>query len=243
MKESGLAAVVFDFDGVIVNTEPLHHAAFCEVLRPLGVDFTWEQYVSHFLGFDDRDAISEAFRKAGREIGAGPLRHLIDAKAAAFERLAAERGAEPYPGVESLIRRLSGAVPLALCSGALRRDVEPILRRLALWDRFGVMVTADEVAASKPDPVSYALAVERLSAAYPDRGIVPPRCVAIEDTPAGIEAARGAGLKVLALPNSYDRARLRTAHHILDTLENVNLGDLERLVAAPGGEGGCQGAS
>ncbi len=230
MSTSLLDAVVFDFDGVIVNSEPLHHEAFGRVLEPLGLSFGWDEYLSHYLGFDDRDAFREAFRLRGRSVGEAELRGLIDAKAQAFEELVKQKGATPFPGVLGLIRRIGEAgVPLALCSGALKRDVDPILRKLEIAGAFAAMVTADDVAVSKPDPASYRLAVERLNGAAPAQAIDAARCVAIEDTPAGIEAARGAGLRVLAISNSYPREALRGAARVVASLEEVSLDDLRRI--------------
>lgn len=218
-----LSAVIFDFDGVIVNTEPLHYRAMQEVLSPLGLGYPWEDYLSTYIGFDDRDALRERYKQAGKRLDDGDLGDLVRRKADVFERLVLSEGAEPYPGVVRFIRSLVGHLPVALCSGALRRDVMPILVRLHLDRCFNVMVTADDVKASKPDPESYVLAVSRLRAAYPHVGIREESCVAVEDTPAGISAAKGAGLKVLALPNSYDQASLGEADMVVDSMDLVNL--------------------
>ncbi len=231
-QPSPLAAVVFDFDGVIVDTEPIHCEAFGRVLAPMGLAFTWDEYKAHYLGFDDRDAFREAYRRRGRAPDESALPSLIAEKAKAFAALVEERGARPYPGAVALIRGLAGRVPLALCSGALRRDVEPILRRLGVDRLFDALVTADDVEASKPDPASYVLAVERLAKAFPGRVGVASRCVAIEDTPAGIEAARGAGLKVLALSNSYPPGRLGAADRVVTSLEGLDPTELNGMVTA-----------
>ena len=224
-----LSAIIFDFDGVIVNTEPLHYRAMQEVLAPLGLGYAWEDYMALYIGFDDRDAIRERYKKDGRAPGDAELQSLIKKKADAFERLVVEEGADPYPGVVRFIRSLVGQVPVALCSGALRRDVSPILARLHLDRCFNVMVTSDDVKTSKPDPECYALTVERLSAAYPHVGISAGTCLAVEDTPAGITAAKGAGVKVLALPNSYDQGKLAAADIVLESLEDVTLVSLQGM--------------
>lgn len=227
------AAVVFDFDGVVVNTEPLHFEAFQQVLGPLDLAFAWEEYVAWYIGFDDRDAFKEVFRRGARDLDEPGLQDLIGKKADAFEQLARDRGAEPFPGVVALIKSLAGRTPAALCSGALRRDIDPILDRLGLGRAFDVVVSADDVAASKPDPASYRLVLERLGRAFPGRTFPPPACVAVEDTPAGIAAAKGAGMAVLAVANSYRREELREAARVVDSLEGVTPEDLARL-AAPG---------
>lgn len=223
-----LSAVIFDFDGIIVDTEPLHYKAFQEVLVPLGLGYSWDEYLRHYIGFDDRDAFREAFRAGNKMIGPEELKSLIEKKAAAFNRIIA-CGVKPYPGVVELIRSIQGNLPLALCSGALFGDISPILKQLGITDAFDTMVTADEVAASKPDPESYLLAVERLAAVFPDKGIIAGNCLAIEDTPAGIASATGAALKVLAVANSYPEERLTGAFRVVDSLVGIDCQGLSRL--------------
>ncbi|MBI1922470.1 MAG: HAD family phosphatase [Geobacter sp.] len=223
-----LSAVIFDFDGIIVDTEPLHYKAFQEVLVPLGLGYSWEEYISRYIGFDDRDAFREAYRVAGKALGDAELHELIRAKAGAFQNLIA-CNVEPYPGVVELINEISGKVPLALCSGALLTDILPILRQLDIEEEFDVVVTADDVHASKPDPASYALAVKRLNTYFPQYDIVPAGCLAIEDTPAGIASATGAGIKVLAVTNSYPEEKLTKAWRVVDSLDGVSLDSLRTI--------------
>jgi beta-phosphoglucomutase len=223
-----LSAVIFDFDGIIVDTEPLHYRAFQSILEPLGFGYSWEAYVEVYMGYDDRDAFREAFRVRGAELEDLELEGLIARKAAAFQKIIAS-GVTPYPGVVELIRSIKESRPLALCSGALRSDILPILEGLGLSGIFDVMVTAEEVSASKPDPASYALAVRRLAATFPDRQIRPESCIAIEDTPAGIASATGAGIGVLAVTNSYPAVRLAGARRVVDSLADVRIADLEAL--------------
>lgn len=223
-----LAAVIFDFDGIIVDTEPLHYRAFQCVLEPLGLGYPWEEYVARYMGFDDRDAFHEAFKAGGRSITAFELDEFIERKARAFQEIIAD-GVKAYPGAAELIRSISGRLPLALCSGALPSDINPILKQLGMAAAFDVIVTAVDVSASKPDPASYHLAVERLSRAFPDHAICAERCLAIEDTPAGIASARSAGVAALAVTNSYPADRLGDARLIVDTLREVTLTTLQQL--------------
>lgn len=229
-NETKLAGVIFDFDGVIVNTEPLHFVAFREILQTKGLAFSWEEYVSFYLGFDDRDAFRQAFKRGGRALTGSELSKLTLAKAKVFQSLAEEKGAQPFPGVVPLIKSLARNVPLALCSGAVKSDIEPILRKLKLDRAFNVIVTAEDVSASKPDPASYILALKQLAKAFPSRKIAADQCVAIEDTPAGIEAASGAGLRVLALSNTYTPEKLNGAERVVPSLKNIKKSDLARLV-------------
>lgn len=210
-------AVIFDFDGVIVDTEPLHYAAFQRVLEPLGLHFTWEEYVETYIGFDDRDAFRHAFSLKGTTLGQEELHSLIGQKAAFFEEVIGS-GVTAYPGVLDLISSLyTHKLPLAICSGALRSDIDPILAMLGISDCFDVIVTADDVSASKPDPESYQLAFERLHSCHQNR-FSKDATLVIEDTPAGITSAKSAGLMVCAVTNSYPAARLDQATFVTESL-------------------------
>jgi len=216
-------AVLFDFDGILVDSEPMHHRAFTEILDPLGMGFPWKEYVETYMGFDDRDAFREAFRAKGIDLDDANLAKLVAAKSGAFLR-GLRDGVTAYPGAVSLIESLQAAGrPLALCSGALRSDIDPILARLGVARCFDVIVSADDVRRSKPDPESYALAFARLSERYATLLSVPGKSVAVEDTPAGIRSAKGAGLRVLAVTNSFGPGELAEADWITDSLESVRL--------------------
>ena len=210
-------AVIFDFDGVIVDTEPLHYAAFQRTLEPLELHFTWQEYVDVYIGFDDRDAFRHAFSSKGMILTQEELHRLIERKAGFFKDVIAA-GVPVYPGVLDLILYLHAhKIPLAICSGALRTDIDPILTMLGITNSFDIIVTADDVAASKPDPECYQLAFQRLQAAH-QSVFSKDTTIAIEDTPAGISAAKAAGLMVCAVTNSYPAARLDQATCITDSL-------------------------
>lgn len=211
-------AVIFDFDGVIVDTEPLHYKAFQRVLGPLGLGYSWQKYVDTYMGFDDRDAFVEAFAAGGRQLDDDVLRSMVARKAILFQEVILD-GVTAYPGVVTLIHRLHEAkVPLAISSGALRSDIDPILEILGLQGRFDVIVTAEDVVKSKPDPECYQLAFDKLcrlcKASY-----AKSRTIAIEDTPAGIRSARSAGLQVVAVSNSYPCGKLSDAAYVTNSLE------------------------
>ncbi|GAB4362165.1 MAG: HAD family phosphatase [Deltaproteobacteria bacterium] len=215
--------MVFDFDGVIVDSEPVHWRAFREVLAPLGIPLSWEDYTDRYMGFDDRDAFREAFRSRGRELPADRLAELISAKSRAFHAILSE-GIRPLPGAVPLVRSIrSRGIPLAVCSGALRTDIDPILASLRLSDCFDRIVSAEEVERSKPDPASYRLAWSALKERFPERITVPERSLAVEDTPAGIASAKGAGLSVLAVAGSHPREELEGADVVAGSLEEVSI--------------------
>jgi beta-phosphoglucomutase len=221
-----IGAVIFDFDGIIVDSETIHYRAFQSVLEPLGLGFSWQEYLETYIGFDDRDAFRAAFDQAGKDLSPARLAELITEKTKHFLAVV-EDGIEPYPGVVELIEGLSIHVPVALCSGALRCDIDPVLADLGLSDHFSAMVTAEEVKTSKPHPASYELALKRLQEAFPEKALLPGTVLAIEDTPAGISSARGAGLPVLAVSNSFPEATLEGAARVVSSLEGLSLADLE----------------
>lgn len=214
-------AVIFDFDGVIVDTEPLHYKAFQQILTPLGLGFSWEQYMEAYMGFDDRDAFMEAFSTSGKQLNHGELTQLIAVKANIFQDII-RSGVTPYPGVVDLIKTLHRAnTPLAICSGALKSDIIPILEMLNISECFGIIVSADDVTKSKPDPECYRLAFEKLCKQWPMSVHLPTHAIAIEDTPAGISAAKKAGLKVIAVTNSYHQDHLIDADFMVESLEQL----------------------
>ncbi|MEN8254531.1 MAG: HAD family phosphatase [Verrucomicrobiota bacterium] len=219
-----LNAVIFDFDGIIVDSEPMHYQAFQRVLEPLGKGYSWEEYCETYIGFDDRDAFRQAFIAKGEGICAKDLKNMINEKAKVFQQLIHDGGATPLPGAVELINSIPRKLPIALCSGAWLEDILPILKNLGIDNSFSVIVTAEDTEKSKPDPAPYQLTLEKL-------GIEDPAtAIAIEDTPAGIISAKGAGLKVLAVTTSHDRDYLHEADAVTDSLENVTRLSLEDMV-------------
>jgi len=213
-------ALIFDFDGVIVDTEPLHYKSFQRVLEPLELGFSWRDYVDTYMGYDDRDAFVEAFEAGGRKINSDDLLSLIRQKALLFQDVIRD-GVSAYPGVIDLIHRLRAEkIPLAICSGALRSDIDPILAILGLEECFDIIVTAEDVSRSKPDPECYQLALDKLCRLYK----IPhakSSTIAIEDTPAGIISAKLAGIQVIAVSNSYPPENLSDASFVTDSLESL----------------------
>ena len=205
------AAVLFDFDGVIVDSERLHHETMAETMAGDGPAPTWEFYRENLMGLDDRGAFAALLKRAGIEPTPEEIRRRIARKAALFAKHAADGRVPAFPGATDLVRACAAAGPVGLCSGALRSDIDPVLAALGIAACFAVRVTADDVEASKPDPASYRLCVARLAAMFPERGIAPARCVAIEDTTDGIASARGAGIPVLAVATNLPAAALLAA--------------------------------
>ncbi|MCC6579045.1 MAG: HAD family phosphatase [Phycisphaeraceae bacterium] len=226
-----LQALVFDFDGVIVDSEPLHFRAFVETARPLGVSMTWEQYLKTFVGYDDRDAFRVMLGMKPGIPGNGEqerrIAELAKEKGRAFERQV-RSGAHAIPGVLDLIRDARKHVPLAISSGATRADIDLVLGPLGLDDTFNPIVTADDVERSKPDPQCYALAVRKLAAMHPKLKLRPQDCLAIEDTAAGIAAARAAGLMTLGIGTTGALEALHEAHRAIPNLQGVTFDLLQQ---------------
>ncbi len=216
MTDSVIHAVIFDFDGVLVDTEPLHHQAFCTVVAPHGLACDWPEYVREYIGFDDRGLFQAAFQRHQKSLADADLQTLVNAKANEFIRLAAA-GVDPYPGVPDIVRNASERWPVGLCSGALRSDIEPLLNQLGLQATFGVQVTAEDVPASKPDPTCYRLTVEKLAALL-QTPLNATQCIAIEDTPAGVEAATGAQLRAWGVTHTHSQTELSAAERVFDSL-------------------------
>lgn len=193
------------------------------MLAPVGIAFPWEEYVGRYMGFDDRDAFREAFRIHAKPLSDERLAELVSAKSRVFQEILRE-GVRSLPGAVPLIGAVHArGIPLAISSGALRSDIEPILAMLGIAGCFPLIVSADDVERSKPDPESYRLAWEGLRRLHPASMSSPGRSLAIEDTPAGIRAAKGAGLAVLAVAGSYADRELAEADFFAASLEQVRI--------------------
>ena len=197
-------AVLFDFDGIVVDTERLHYEAFQAVLKGEGLSYSWATYEKEYMGFDDRDAFAHTFNQSDRVLSDELLQHMISQKASVFIDIASRGSLPPYPGLIELIDLfVAQGVKLGLCSGALRSDIEPILARLSLREHFLVLVTAEDVAKSKPHPESYAKAWQALAEKTGMLQTPTAEVWAIEDTPEGLRSARGAGLMGVGIAHTH----------------------------------------
>lgn len=234
---AALKAVIFDFDGVLVDSEPLHWQAFCEVLKPLGLAHSYDVYVERYIGFDDRDAIRAIFRDAGRLLDNDRFDQLVRAKEAAFWKIV-EKGVVPFPGAKELVDELLQAgLPLAIASGAKGNEIRRILDSCGMRHAFPVIVSADDVAAGKPHPETYQRAVAGLFSRYPalrsdpgSDGTSPQGIVVIEDTPTGIQAARSAGLVVVAVGHTHPVSELHQAHRAVPHIADLSLARLRETL-------------
>lgn len=222
-------AVIFDFDGVVVDSEPVHFARFRDVLATVGLALTEADYYDKYLGYDDHDCLLIAAGDRGVELSEPQIAELTAAKTELVQQTFRESiGA--LPGAVALIRAISAAsVPLAICSGALRDEITLASRTIGVLDCFQVIVDAKDVARGKPDPEGYLVARAKLAEAA-GKDLRPQRCIVVEDSPAGIEAGKAAGMKVLAVATSYAAAHLTAADRVVNSLADVTVAELEELV-------------
>lgn len=227
-----LHAIVFDFDGVLADSEPLHFEVFRQVLAEVGITLTPEAYYARYLGYDDLGAFQAVLKDHGQPNGAADVRALLEAKADRFPRLVEGRDVL-FPGAAATVRRLAAHVPVAIASGALPHEIMLILEGAGLRDAFQVIVGAGDTPRSKPAPDPYAHAVRLLQ----EEGLVPrdadaaARCVAVEDSVWGIQSAKAAGLACIAVTTSYDAGALGEADLIVPQVDALSLEQMTALVS------------
>ena len=225
-----LQAIVFDFDGVIADSEVLHLRAYQQVLAPEGITLSTDEYFDKYLGYDDVGVFKTLGRDRGVPMDDGRVKQLIARKSDRYDELSAA-GDMLFPGAADFIRTAAAAVPIAIASGALTHEIEEILDRAGLRSLFTVIVGADQTERSKPHPEPYETAFQRLRL-LTGRDLIPWRSVAIEDSRWGLESARGADLRCVAVTNTYKADELRPdAELVVAGLHALTLDALDALCA------------
>ncbi len=223
-----LQAIVFDFDGVIVDSERLHLRAYQDILAPEGVVLSSDDYFARYLGYDDVGVFKALGRDQGLPMDDGRVHTLIARKGQRYESLVAA-GEMLFPGAADFIRSAAAAVPIAIASGSFTHEIEDTLQRVGLRGLFTVIVGADQTERSKPNPDPYLAAFAQLCA-HTGRELMPWRTVAIEDTKWGLVSARGADLRCVAVTNTYTEAELRPdAELVFPGLHAISLAALDAL--------------
>jgi beta-phosphoglucomutase len=221
----GLDAVLFDFNGVLVDDEEHHRRAFATVLAHDAIPLTRDAYYRDYLGLNDRTCFLTAYARAGRTLTADGAERLVAEKARAYA--AATEAALPLvPGVAPFVARAARHFRLAIVSGALREEVEGGLERAGLTSYFEVIVAAEDVGPCKPDPAGYRAACAALGRRGP---VTPTHCVAIEDSLPGLAAARAAGLRCAMLATSHSEGSLAGADLVWRSFEGHDPLDLLAL--------------
>jgi len=230
-----LRVVIFDFDGVITDSEILHFRAFNQVLGQYGIELTKQEYYKTYLGFNDADCygllIQQGLLKAGQE----QIGNLIDEKKHIYKELAKTEG-KMIEGVREFLTLLEdNSIPMAICSGSLLTEVEMVLEDTGLRHLFEVIVSGEQVKKGKPDPEGFLLTLKRLNdnatseKAENKNHILPGECIVIEDSHWGLEAAKAAGMHTIAVTNSYGAEQLGMAEKIVNQLDELSIEDLQAL--------------
>ncbi|MHC4728208.1 MAG: HAD family hydrolase [Planctomycetota bacterium] len=228
-------AVIFDFDGVITDSEILHFRAFNQVLGQYGIELTKQEYYKTYLGFNDADCygllIHQGLLKAEHE----QIGNLIEEKKQIYKELAKTEG-KMIEGVRDFLTLLEeNSIPMSICSGSLLTEVEMVLEDTGLRHLFEVIVSGEQVRKGKPDPEGFLLTLKRLNnnvTLRPDENqnhILPSECIVIEDSHWGLEAAKAAGMHTIAVTNSYGAEQLSMAEKIVNQLNELSIDSLQQL--------------
>lgn len=224
-----LRALILDFDGIIVDSEPIILRLTQAIAAQEGWQISEADYYRDYLALDDRGIFERLYASHGQALTPQRCRELVEEKGRQYAQIIQE-GLPAMPGAVELVRRAAGRYPLAIASGSLRQEIEYLLEKLQLRRCFQVLATADDCAQSKPHPEVYLKAVERLGKlpAFQNVPLRASECLAIEDAPGGVEAAHAAGLKCLALAHSRPPEELRQAEWVFRGFEEVDLDAVAR---------------
>ena len=207
-----IKAILMDFNGVIINDEPIQHAAYKDIFAADGIDVTDEMYYSR-LGMDDKTFVASILQEAGRESDMDRVLEMTAAKTAHWREIVAD-SMPIFEGVENFVRKCSNELSLGIVSMAKREEIDFVLESVGIADCFDVVVSADQVTMCKPDAQCYRMGFRDLDLARTAQGHLPmvhKDCLVIEDSPPGVMAGRAADLPVLAVTNTVPAAQLRAA--------------------------------
>jgi beta-phosphoglucomutase len=216
------AAVIFDMDGVLVDSNPFHIQKWKEFLHERGIPYNAEDLPTQILGMRNDTAFRHFF---GRELRKDEMEKASEDLEARF-RAAFRPHAQPLPGLKALMDECHAErIPLALASSAMTRNVDFIVDTLKLRPYFASIATGDNVSRPKPDPEIYLKTAERL-------GLAPAKCVAFEDSFVGIESAKRAGMKCVAIASTFPAEELQRqtqADLVVKGFEELSLSRLREL--------------
>lgn len=220
-------AVLFDFNGVLVDDEAQHCEALQRVLADEGITLTREQYYANYLGLDDRTGFAEAYRRANRTLTTELMEHLVNLKSRLYLQLVAN-SLQIVPGAREFVLDAGKRFRLGIVSGALRREIDHVLGQIRLADRFEIIIAAGDVLRCKPDPAPYLAAHQAFNERQP---IALSGCVVIEDSLHGLDAARAAGMPCIMLTTSHSAQTLRRrgAAMVWDSLAGHTAAELANL--------------
>jgi len=225
-----LRAAIFDFDGVITDSEILHLRAFNRVLVQHNIEITTKDYYKEYLGLTDVDCFNALAREGRLKPDTPGIKNLIKQKNRIFEEMVKSEGTI-IGGVRDLLEMLKqNNIPMAICSGALLAEIELILKQARLRPFFEAIVSAEQIKKGKPDPQGFLLTLQKLNEGRQEP-VAGEQCIVIEDSHWGLEAAKAAGMHTIAVTNSYSADRLSMAEKIVTRLDELSMGDLQQLCA------------
>lgn len=220
-----MQAVIFDFDGVIADSEPLHFEGLRRTLAEIHIDLTEDDYYTNYLGFDDRGCFLEALRV--NQIPSTPsLVESLMAKKASAYLASIKDHVVIFPGVKEFVEEAAATCPVAIASGALRVEIELVLEHIGLRKAFCHITSAEDVTHGKPNPEPFLHALAGVNRQQGTALLSPASCLVIEDSRPGIRAAKSAGMKVLAVANTHTVQDLHEADAISHSLRDTRLMDV-----------------
>lgn len=225
-------AILMDFNGVVIDDEPIQMRAYAEVFKGEGIELTEEMYYD-CLGMNDDYFVRAIAAKAGAEFADEKVAQIIEAKSDAW-LAEMEKGIPLFEGIEDFIRRVSRSFEIGLVSMAMRKEIDHILDMTGLAPFFSAIVSTEDVSTTKPDPECYRTGFEKIDRAHTSKNGYPVLrrgCVVIEDSPQGIASGKGARLKALGVTNTVDAGRLREAgaDAVTESLRDWNAESFRRV--------------
>lgn len=228
-----IRAIIFDFNGVIADDETPRVRCFQQTLAEHGLSLTTNDYYGTYLGMDERTCAETLLAARDGICDRDLLRAMMDRKAALFREYQTLHKPALFPGVVEFVKRAAAQYRLAIATGGRREQIDHALRGTTIERDFAVVVSAEDVATGKPDPAIYRGTLKRLTAVDPRPPLLTAaQCVVVEDSRAGIRAAKAAGMRVLALATTYPHDQLTEADLVLPSLEGVRPESIEPLILA-----------
>ena len=222
-----IRAILFDFNGVIADDETTHVACFCQALQEFGLTLSQAEYYGTYLGMDERTCTALLLTARDGKSDAGLVQRIQERKAELFRLHPRAQQPELFPGVIEFVQAARRLCHLAIASGGRREQIDRALRGTVIERAIELIVSAEDCPVGKPDPAIYLLTLKRLNdVVQPPLGA--DECLVIEDSKAGIRAARAAGMPVLALATTYPADELREADRVMPSLAVVDPGPLLR---------------
>lgn len=216
-----IRAILFDFNGVLADDETAHVECFCQALKEYGLALSKAEYYGTYLGMDERSCTALLLTARDGKSDAGLVRRIQDRKAELFRLHPAAHKPELFPGVIEFVQAARPLCRMAIASGGRREQIDRALRGTEIEQAVDLIVSADDCPVGKPDPAIYLLTLQRLNDVV--RPLLrPDECLVIEDSKAGIRAARAAGMPVLALATTYPADELREAGCVMPSLAGVD---------------------